>query len=141
MQLNVKMRQGHRSGWRASILHPLSSILIFLALCLMPSVARAQTGAPYVATDQADYPPGGLVLISGGGFASGETVQLQVLHIVDGTNDNSTSPAHQPWQVTADADGNFTSNWDVPFDEDEAGATLQLTAVGQTSGLTAQATF
>src|SRR6185295_1991409 len=75
---------------------------------LIPSRAMAQAT---VATDQADYPPGGTVYITGGGFATNEIVQLQVLHIVNGTNDNSTSPAHQPWEVTADADGNFTSSW------------------------------
>src|SRR5439155_4958692 len=42
---------------------------------------------------------------------------------------------------TADSSGNFSTTWDVPLDQDEVGATLQLTATGQTSGLIAQTTF
>src|SRR2546422_5634907 len=95
--------------------------LRLFALCallgiLMPAAVRAQNGpTPFVQTDQADYPPGGLVIITGGGFAPGEMVQLQVLHIPD-TGDNNTSPAHQPWTVTADADRNISTTSDVPFD-------------------------
>src|SRR6266446_5518092 len=96
--------------------------------------------AAWVTTDAPDYPPGSTVYITGGGFAAGETVTCQVLHIPD-TGDNNTSTAHQPWTVTADDAGNFSTTWDVPFDQDELNATLQLTATGQTSGLVAQATF
>src|SRR5438552_500714 len=106
--------------------------LILPALLCIATIGRA-ADAPFVTTDQPDYPPGSVVIITGGGFAPGEMVQLQVLHIPD-SGDNNTSPAHQPWLVTADADGNLTSTWDVPLDQDELGATLQLTATGQISG-------
>src|SRR5712691_358595 len=115
------------------------SPIFFLVSTLLCASALAQSSA-IVTTDQADYPPGGIVLITGAGFTPGEIVTNQVLHIPD-DGDNNTSTAHQPWTVTADADGNFSTTWDVPFDQDELGATLQLTATGQTSGLTAQVTF
>src|SRR6266850_1394374 len=113
----------------------------FLGVVLLAFGATATTVfAQSVTTDQSDYPPGSTVYITGAGFAPGETVQCQVLHIPD-SGDNNTSTAHQPWTTTADDSGNISTTWDVPFDEDELGATLQLTATGQTSGLVAQATF
>jgi len=96
------------------------------------SFAPAPTTAT-VTTDRQDYHPGETVNISGTGFQPGETVSLQVLH-ADGLGDDLTSPAHQPWYVGADANGDLQATWIVPADEDEAGATLQLTATGVTSG-------
>src|SRR5438552_3757099 len=113
---------------------------VLCALFFVQLISASALAQATVTTDQSDYPPGGTVYITGAGFAPGETVTNQVLHIPD-IGDNNTSPAHQPWTVTADADGNFSTTWDVPFDEDELGATLQLTATGQTSGVTAQTTF
>ncbi|HXU77487.1 MAG TPA: hypothetical protein VN794_13020, partial [Methylomirabilota bacterium] len=111
--------------------------LVFSLFALFSSTAAF---AQSVTTDQGDYPPGGTVYITGAGFAPGESVQCQVLHIPD-TGDNNTSFAHLPWTVSADQAGNFATTWDVPFDQDELDATLQLTATGQTSGLIAQTTF
>src|SRR6266699_1405568 len=119
-------------------------LALLFALCalLAPASAFAQSAGPTVTTDQSDYPPGGTVYITGAGFQPNETVTNQVLHADPNVpNDDATSPAHQPWTVTADENGNFSTTWDVPLDEDEGGATLQLTATGQTSELTAQATF
>src|SRR5262249_34208542 len=48
--------------------------------------------------------------------------------------------AYEPWEVTADADGNFTTTWFV-FSDELANTTLQLTSIGESSALTAQATF
>src|SRR5262249_1539381 len=78
-----------------------------------------------IGTDTDDYPPGGTVLITGIGFLPGEMVELVVLHVDGG--DDETSPAHAPWQVAADENGNVFSAWAVPPDQDEAGATLELT--------------
>lgn len=89
-----------------------------------------------VTTDASDYPPGSTVLISGSGFASDETVELQVSNITDSAD---AGPEHDPWQVTADENGNFQTTWYVT--DDEANQTLLLTATGLTSGLTAQAIF
>jgi len=109
---------------------------------LIAAIALAALGAatalaqPSVAVDQPDYHPFSTVYIAGAGFQAGETVQCQILRI--DIDDNSGSE-HQPWQVTADAVGNFQASWYVTLHE--AGATLRLTATGQRSGLAAQTTF
>jgi hypothetical protein len=95
--------------------------------------------AQTVTTDRLDYPPGDTVLINGTGWLAGETVTLKVIHVAEG--DNDLSPAHQPFTTVADLNGNISSFWIVPPDEDEVGATLLLTADGQTSGLHAEVTF
>src|SRR5205823_3952254 len=59
----------------------------------------------------------------------------------DTTLDNNTSTNHEPWTVTADANGGFTTVWNIPANEDELGATLDATATGLTSGLMAQTSF
>jgi Bacterial Ig-like domain (group 3)/HYR domain len=106
-----------------------------LALMFLIQFGFGQT----IATDYADYPPGSTVQISGSGFQANESISLQVLHIL-ANGDNDSSPAHQPWSVTADAAGNVASSWFVPFDQDELGATLKLTADGA-SGSHAETTF
>src|SRR6266478_1347933 len=58
------------------------SPIFFLVSTLLCASALAQSSAT-VTTDQADYPPGGIVLITGAGFTPGELVQCQVLHIPD----------------------------------------------------------
>jgi uncharacterized repeat protein (TIGR03803 family) len=93
--------------------------------------------ATAVRVDKADYAPGTTAHITGAGFASGETVVLQVRH-ADGTPD--TGEDHEPWSVTADTAGRFQSTWNVCTD-DCLHSTLRLTAAGQTSGRTAQAIF
>jgi uncharacterized repeat protein (TIGR03803 family) len=108
-------------------------------LATLPPPPALPTGTRVV-TDQADYAPGATAHIRGQEFQAGETVRLQVLH-VNGPNDNSTSPAHQPWQVTAGTNGSFQTTWGVPAAQDEMGALLQLTATGLTSGKTALAVF
>ena len=98
---------------------------------------RGSAAAPMVATDKADYGPGETASITGSGFAPHETVMLRVIH---------TSPVaapgagHAPWQVAADAAGNFTSQWFVDPD-DSFGASFLLTAYGATSGLQTTTTF
>src|SRR5438093_13448364 len=118
----------------------LARLLLMLSACVCYQLTLARVAAATVTTDQSDYPPGDTAYITGGGFLAGETVQLQVLHTTT-PNDDATSPAHQPWEVTADAQGNFTSTWYVPTDQDELGATLELTATGQSSGLVARTQF
>ena len=85
-------------------------------------------------TDQEDYQPYTYVYITGTGFTPGETVNMIVVQL-------SPNPAsYEPWDVVADANGNFQTSWYV-FTEDLIGATMQVTATGQTSALTASATF
>jgi hypothetical protein len=107
------------------------------ALILFVFTSAFAFGQATVTTDLPDYPPGSTVIITGSGFLAGESVKLQVLHY-DINGDNDASAAHQPWYVTADADGNISSTWLVPLDEDEFGATLFLTADGQDPTLPAR---
>ncbi len=112
------------------------AIVVVIANLFFSSAAFGQT----VTTDLPDYPPGSTVLITGAGFQANETVNLQVIHIL-ANGDNDTSGAHQPWTITADANGDISSTWLVPLDQDELGATLYLTADGQSSLLHAEWTF
>lgn len=107
-----------------------------LLACAVAWGLRITVMAAEVSTDQADYPPGATAFITGIGFAPGEWVVLQVIH-TDGTPEDPAN--HQPWSIEADAGGAFATGWVVGGDS--LGATLLLTAVGQTSGFTAQTTF
>lgn len=102
-----------------------------------PSVAPGQVPRPFVGTDQADYPPGATANIVGRDFQAGETVWLQVTH-ADGTPDSGAD--HEPWAVLAGTDGAFQSAWHV-CEDDCLGATMLLTATGQSSRLVAQMQF
>ena len=99
------------------------------------SVQQAETlSGATLTTDQEDYQPYTYVYISGTGFTPGETVNMIVVE---------TAPdpaAFEPWDVVADANGNFDTSWYI-FTEDLIGATMQVTATGQSSNLTASATF
>jgi hypothetical protein len=92
--------------------------------------------AANVTTDKQDYVPGEIVLISGSGFNSGETVELAVANL---TQPEDNGDEHTPWTVNADDEGNIAATWEVT--PDELGMTLQLTATGLSSGLTAQHVF
>ncbi len=92
-----------------------------------------------IATNQSDYHFGSTAIITGSGFAANEVVQLQVLH-APGTGGSNNNPQNQPWDVTADASGNVNTSW-VVNEADAVGATFDLTAVGQTSGETAETEF
>ena len=94
---------------------------------------------PKIGTDKQDYYLGETVSIEGWEWTPGETVRLQIVH-VDELGDNER-PEHQPWEVTADADGNVASVWEIALDGDEAGAALKLTADGQISGAHAEVLF
>jgi Ca2+-binding RTX toxin-like protein len=115
--------------------------------CFKPIMERLEertllTGTPgapaaTVSTDRPDYAPGSTAVIGGSGFAAGETVTLQVLHIDGRPN---TDASHTPWTVTADASGNFQTTWTVD-DVDAVQSKLEVTAVGQSSHTTADAIF
>jgi len=85
-------------------------------------------------TNLDDYPPYSYVYIDGTGFEPGETVNMIVVEL-------SPNPgSYEPWDVVADENGNISTSWYI-FSEEFVGATMQVTATGQTSGLTASATF
>jgi len=85
-------------------------------------------------TDLQDYPPFSYVYFSGTGFEPGETVNMIVVQL----DPNPT--AYEPWDVVANENGNISTSWYI-FSEELIGATMQATATGQTSGLTASTTF
>jgi hypothetical protein len=95
----------------------------------------------YVYALPTDYPPGASANIFAGGFQVGETVDFQVDNL---TNGNQYLP---PWAVTDGgtgdldgvADGKISTTWLVP--DDAANSTLQVTATGESSGLSVQNTF
>ncbi len=102
-----------------------------LLLLFFASISFVQAQEPTLTSDSVDYQPGSTATLTGSGFQAFEPVQLQVLH-ADGTPD--TGAEHQPWIVTADADGNFTTTWHV-CEDDCVGSLLEATADGQTSML------
>ena len=114
--------------------------LLFTLFAITFTSANVFSQSATITTDQPDYAPGSTAIITGSGWQPGETVTLQVLHDPTG-GDDATSPAHQPWTVVADAAGNVSSQWVVPAAEDELGATLKLTADGQSSGVHAEWVF
>jgi hypothetical protein len=78
-------------------------------------------------TDRANYAPGAIAVLTGGGFQAGETVDLQVVRS-DGTT-------YSGWSLSDDAAGDFTTTWTVPTDS--AGFSFH-TATGEASGLPAR---
>src|SRR6266403_5594592 len=89
---------------------------------------------PTLTTDHEDYAPYSYVYFHGTGFEPGETVNMIVVEL-------SPNPAaFQPWNVVADQSGEFNTSWYI-FSEQFLGTKLQATATGQSSQLTATATF
>ena len=111
-------------------------LVYFMAAAFALVCAGQVFGPASVTTDQSDYPPGYTATINGSGFQPGETVELQGLRTDLPEN---SGPEHAPLLVMNDASGNFQTTWYVTLAE--AGATLQLTATGVSSGLSARWTF
>jgi hypothetical protein len=113
------------------------SVILF---SFITNFSFAQTATATLSSDQEDYPPGSTATLTGSGFAAGETVTLQVLHV--GSDPDGTDPQyHEPWTVIADENGNFVTTWWVPNDGDALGASFKATADGQTSKLHAETFF
>ncbi len=87
-----------------------------------------------VTTDQPDYYPGDTVVITGSGWQSGETVDLQI--------EASCHCEHDAWngQSLADTAGDF-ENRDFVVQDEHLGVTFTLTATGESSGIVATHTF
>jgi len=96
-------------------------------------------------TDKPDYAPSETAYITATGFQVGESVEFLVLHIDGKPN---TGNGHTPWTVTdggpndndGQADGNLETSWFVDPD-DSFNSVFELTATGQSSGITASHTF
>src|SRR5690349_1434733 len=82
----------------------------WLALALVWLVAAAQpVWSQTLTSDKEDYQPGETAVLTGSGFAPNEMVTMLVMHI-DGSL--SLGPAHDPWYVDADVNGNFMALWE-----------------------------
>lgn len=93
-----------------------------------PNIATVQT-------DREDYFPPDTVVVTGAGWQPGETVQLVVQEDVN-------PPVHPEVTLTAIADdAGHILNQQFAIDSTAIGVRFTLTATGQTSGRTAQATF
>ncbi|PYX13275.1 MAG: hypothetical protein DMG84_19695, partial [Acidobacteria bacterium] len=114
---------------------PHATAVFYLGVSRAASAAQSEApNSATLTTDQEDYQPYTYVYITGTGFAPGEIVNMIVVQL-------SPNPAsYEPWDVVADANGNFETSWYI-FSEDLIGATMQVTGTGQTSQLTASATF
>ena len=88
-----------------------------------------------VSTDKDDYQPGDTITVTGAGWEAGETVSLTF-------HEEADPPIHPDKTLTtvADADGHIFSH-EYEVEETDLGVRFTLTATGQTSGKTAQATF
>ena len=111
------------------------AIVIVMANLFFSSAAFGQA----VSTDLDDYPPGATAIITGTGFQPGEIVELHVEH-ADGEPLGIDPQYHEPWTVTTNSIGEFTTSWFVPSDGDALGATFLLSAHGN-MGSMAEWTF
>ena len=101
-----------------------------------PSERLALWRAASIRTDKDDYMPSETAAISGGGFAPGEVVEVQVQHLTGPTGGNG----HAPFYVNADANGDVATSWFVDPD-DSLGAKFVLSGKGATSGALAEWIF
>jgi hypothetical protein len=143
MNTSTKNHRAQFSGKATWAVLFASALAALVAVFVFPFTSTAQTApsGQTVTTDKADYPPGGIVQIAGSGFTPGEVVVLQVVHLGEGIDDDLTNPAHWPWEVIANANGGIQTTWVVPDSGFEGGATLLLTAYGNTSNRLASTTF
>src|SRR5688572_1321046 len=106
--------------------------ILFLSAAFFASSANAQT----LTSDHLDYSPGDTAVLTGTGFWPGETVTVQVVNADGSPNSNDA-----PFNVIADANGNFVTLWLVPADSSAWEELLLATADGQSSGLHAECSF
>src|SRR5438128_2132930 len=100
---------------------------------VLNSASLVQSSPASVTTDKTDYAPGTIVTITGRGFQPNEDVAL-TLH------ERPDAYADPGFVATADEQGNFIFMQFAPQPID-IGRTFTLTAIGQSSGFTAQTAF
>src|SRR5215213_2140426 len=101
------------------------------AMALTTDTSGTTTAAsPTITSDKADYAPGELVTLTGGGWQPGESVNIKV-------NDTYGASWSRNVDVTANSNGNITDSFNLPntFVSD-----YDVTATGAQSG-TATTTF
>jgi len=100
---------------------------------ILSSAAVVSSSAATVTTDKLDYAPGEIVTITGNGFQPNETVWM-LLHEEPETRDDTILSS------VADNQGNFTNTDFAPALID-LNRNFTLTAIGESSGFTAQTAF
>src|SRR5438094_2305233 len=100
---------------------------------VLNSASLVQSSPASVTTDKTDYAPGTIVTITGRGFQPNEDVAL-TLH------ERPDAYADPGFVATADEQGNFIFMQFAPQTID-IGRTFTLTAIGQSSGFSAQTAF
>lgn len=83
----------------------------------------APAAGPTVMTDLPNYQPGSTAVITGSGFVPDESVTLEVINSATG----QPAEGNNPWTVTADNNGSFTTTWYV----NPADGLAQLDPFGQ----------
>jgi hypothetical protein len=106
--------------------------VIFFGLLFTMTASSVEAQTVQFGTDDVNYHPGGNVGISGSGFQPEEVVTIQVIH-ASSEADNSTNEIHQPWDLTADSDGNISALWTVSTKFVERGE-FKVIANGLSSG-------
>lgn len=89
------------------------------------AITQSPAASPAISTDRASGVPRSAFSVSGSGFAAGETITISL-------GPNALAPA------TADGSGSFSQTEAVP---PVASGPFTITATGQSSGVTAQASF
>ena len=130
-------KPGHLT--RTSVLNAVKCARWYGVVACWLILAQGLTSqAATLSTDRLDYPPFSDVYIDGAGWAPGETVSV---HLDEVEPNGTRTPV---WDADpapiADTTGSFTVEWFIWSDE-FLGATLEVTAVGQSSGMTATTTF
>src|SRR5688572_11059090 len=105
MRRGARGMSGQRRAW-------LAMALVLVAALGVTGTATADdpvghSGPPWIASDQADYAPGALVTLSGGNWAAGEVVHINV-------NDDHGQSWSRDVDVTADADGKISDSFNLP---------------------------
>jgi alpha-D-ribose 1-methylphosphonate 5-triphosphate synthase subunit PhnH len=123
-------RSGHTMtelGGQALVIGGVNGAGAFLS-----SSASVASSSAAISTDKMDYAPGETATISGRGFQAGEVVRVKI-------HEDPHTPQERGFDVTADADGNFSGQYLVmDYDLDMK---FIVGARGLTSGRTAQTTF
>src|SRR5919107_951768 len=135
----VGVKAGRTKERTSSMISKVKLSVVFLLAALAITVAFPAMGftqdagtpaAPTIQSDKADYAPGELVTLTGGGWQAGESVHINV-------NDTYGASWTRNVDVVADASGNITDSFNLPnsFVSD-----YDVTATGPQSG-TVRTTF
>ncbi len=99
---------------------------------VLGSSSIVSSSSAAISTNKMDYAPGETATITGRGFQAGEVVRVKI-------HEDPHTPQERGFDVTADADGNFSGEYLV-MDYD-LNMKFIVGSRGLTSGLTAQTTF